>query len=138
LFSSYTDLETEGFRANSSYKRKTVNLHGRQKLSSKGNLSLGTFTRLKAFIPSSINETDLKTIQKKQLVLGLQPFESYDKFLLGLGYEHRFSKKVVGANQPFSNFKDAYEPRPFDILEIIQGRWIFECELQGYNVCFAL
>jgi iron complex outermembrane receptor protein len=47
-------------------------LHGRQKLSSKGNLSLGTFTRLKAFIPSSINETDLKTIQKKQLVLAAQ------------------------------------------------------------------
>jgi iron complex outermembrane receptor protein len=66
------------------------------------------FYAIKAFIPSSINETDLKTIQ--QLVLG-QDFESYDKFLLGLGYEHRFSK-VVGANQPFSNFKDAYEPRP--------------------------
>jgi iron complex outermembrane receptor protein len=104
LFSSYTDLETEGFRANSSYKRKTVNLHGRQKLSSKGNLSLGTFTRLKAFIPSSINETDLKTIQKKQLVLGLQPFESYDKFLLGLGYEHRFSKKSGRCKPTFFKF----------------------------------
>jgi iron complex outermembrane receptor protein len=38
-------------------------LHGRQKLSSKGNL--GTFTRLKAFIPSSINETDLKNNPEK-------------------------------------------------------------------------
>jgi hypothetical protein len=38
---------------------------------SKGNLSfLGTFTRLKAFIPSSINETDLKTIQKSSWYLG--------------------------------------------------------------------
>jgi iron complex outermembrane receptor protein len=66
---------------------------------------IGTFTRLKAFIPSSINETDLKTIQKSSWYLGCsRGFESYDKFLLGLGYEHRFSKKVVGANQPFFKF----------------------------------
>jgi iron complex outermembrane receptor protein len=120
LFSSYTDLETEGFRANSSYKRKTVNLHGRQKLSSKGNLSfLGTFTRLKAFIPSSINETDLKNNPEKAASTwaAAEGFESYDKFLLGLGYEHRFSKKWSVQTNLFSNFKDAYEPRPFDILE---------------------
>ncbi len=120
LFSSYTDLETEGFRANSSYKRKTVNLHGRQKLSTNGNLSfLGTFTRLKAFIPSSINETDLKNNPEKAATTwaAAQGFESYDKFLLGLGYEHRFSKKWSVQTNLFSNFKDAYEPRPFDILE---------------------
>ncbi|MFV8362519.1 TonB-dependent receptor domain-containing protein [Flavobacterium sp. ZT3P35] len=120
LFSSYTDLETEGFRANSSYKRKTVNLHGRQKLSSKENLSfLGTFTRLKAFIPSSINETDLKNNPEKAASTwaAAEGFESYDKFLLGLGYEHRFSKKWSVQTNLFSNFKDAYEPRPFDILE---------------------
>ena len=120
LFSSYTDLETEGFRANSSYKRKTVNLHGRQKLSSKGNLSfLGTFTRLKAFIPSSINETDLKNNPEKAAGTwaAAEGFESYDKFLLGLGYERRFSKKWSVQTNLFSNFKDAYEPRPFDILK---------------------
>ncbi len=120
LFSSYTDLETEGFRANSSYKRKTVNLHGRQKLSTKGNLSfLGTFTRLKAFIPSSINETDFKNNPEKAAGTwaAAQGFESYDKFLLGLGYENQFSKKWSLQTNLFSNFKDAYEPRPFDILE---------------------
>jgi iron complex outermembrane receptor protein len=64
LFSSYK-FRNRGFRANSSLKRKTVNLHGRQKLSSKEFIFFRNFTRLKAFIPSSINETDLKTIQKK-------------------------------------------------------------------------
>lgn len=120
MFSSYTDLETEGFRANSSYKRKTVNLHGRQKLSTKGNLSfLGTFTRLKAFIPSSINETDLKNNPENAAGTwaAAEGFESYDKFLLGLGYERRFSKKWSVQTNLFSNFKDAYEPRPFDILK---------------------
>jgi len=120
LFSSYTDLETDGFRANSSYKRQTFNLHGQQKISSKGNLSfLGTFTRLKAFIPSSINETDFKNNPEKAASTwaAAQGFESYDKFLLGLGYDHQFSEKWSLQTSLFSNFKDAYEPRPFDILE---------------------
>ena len=120
LFTSFTDLESDGFRANSSYKRKTFNLHGKQRLSAKGELSfLGTFTRLKAFIPSSINENDLRTNPEIAATTwaAAQGFESYDKFLLGLGYDHRFSEKWSIQTSLFSNFKDAYEPRPFDILE---------------------
>ena len=120
LFTSFTDLESDGFRANSSYKRKTFNLHGKQRLSAKGELSfLGTFTRLKAFIPSSINENDLRNNPEIAATTwaAAQGFESYDKFLLGLGYDHRFSEKWSIQTSLFSNFKDAYEPRPFDILE---------------------
>ena len=51
LFTSFTDLESDGFRANSSYKRKTFNLHGKQRLSAKGELSfLGTFCRKKGTV----------------------------------------------------------------------------------------
>ena len=120
LFASYTDLETDGFRANSSYKRKTFNLHGKQQISSKGNLSfLGIFTRLKAFIPSSINENDLRNNPEKAAATwaAAQGFESYDKLLLGLKYDHQFSEKWLLQTTVFSNFKDAYEPRPFDILD---------------------
>lgn len=120
LFTSFTDLESDGFRANSSYKRKTFNLHGKQRLSAKGELSfLGTFTRLKAFIPSSINENDLRNNPEIAATTwaAAQGFESYDKFLLGLGYDHQFSEKWSIQSSVFSNFKDAYEPRPFDILD---------------------
>ncbi|MBG6111715.1 iron complex outermembrane receptor protein [Flavobacterium sp. CG_9.10] len=120
LFASYTDLETNGFRANSSYKRKTFNLHGKQQISSKGNLSfLGIFTRLKAFIPSSINDNDLRNNPEKAAATwaAAQGFESYDKLLLGLKYDHQFSEKWLLQTTVFSNFKDAYEPRPFDILD---------------------
>ena len=120
LYSSYSDLETDGFRTNSSYKRKSFTLHGKQKISSNGNLSfLGTFTRLKAFIPSSINETDLKNNPEKAATTwaAAKGFESYDKLMLGLGYNHQFSKKWSLQTSLFSNFKKAYEPRPFDILE---------------------
>nr|WP_315179553.1 TonB-dependent receptor [uncultured Flavobacterium sp.] len=120
VFTSYTNLESDGFRANSSYNRKSFNLHGKQKIASNGSLSfLGTFTRLKAYIPSSINETDLKNNPEKAAATwaAAQGFEAYDKFMLGLGYDHQFSEKWSLQTSVFSNFKDAYEPRPFDILD---------------------
>jgi iron complex outermembrane receptor protein len=120
LFASFTDLDIEGFRANSSYNRKSFNLHGKQKMSANGTLSfLGVFTRLKAFIPSAINETDLKNNPERAAPTwaAAQGFESYDKFMVGLGYEHRFSNKWSMQSSIFSNSKEAYEPRPFDIIE---------------------
>ena len=120
LYASHNDIAIDGFRTNSSYKRKSFNLHGKQKISSNGNLSfLGTFTRLKAFIPSSINETDLKNNPEKAASTwaAAKGFESYDKLMLGLGYDHQFSEKWSLQTSVFSNFKKAYEPRPFDIIE---------------------
>jgi iron complex outermembrane receptor protein len=120
IFTSFTDLQIDGFRANSSYNRKSFNLHGKQKITSNGSFSfLGTYTRLKAFIPSSINETDLKNNPEKAASTwgAAQGFESYDKFMLGLGYDHRFSEKWSLKSSVFLNSKDAYEPRPFDILD---------------------
>ena len=120
LFSSYSDLQSDGFRANSSYKRKSFNVHGKQKISSKGSLSfLGIFTRLKAYIPSSLNENDFNNNPQKAAATwtAARGYESYDKFLLGLGYDHQFSEKWSLKSNLFSNFKDAYETRPFDILD---------------------
>jgi iron complex outermembrane receptor protein len=141
LFTSYTDLESDGFRANSSYKRKSFNLHGKQKIASNGSLSfLGVFTRLKAFIPSSINETDFKNNPKKaaNTWAAAQGFESYDKFLLGLGYNHRFSEKWTVQTSVFSNFKDAYEPRPFDILDEKTSSIGFRSNVNYRNRLFSL
>ena len=120
LFSSYSDLQSDGYRANSSYKRKSFNIHGNQKISNKGNLSfLGIFTRLKAYIPSSLNENDYNNHPEKAATTwaAAQGYESYDKYIIGLGYDHQFSKNWSLKSSLFSNFKDGYETRPFDILE---------------------
>lgn len=120
LFSSYTDLQSDGYRANSAYNRKSFNLFGNQKIGNKGNLSfLGIFTRLKAYIPSSLNENDFNNNPEKAATTwaAAQGFESYDKLMIGLGYDHQFSKKWTLKSSLFSNFKDGYEARPFDILE---------------------
>lgn len=120
LFSNYTHLQSEGFRANSSYDRKSVNVHAKQKVGTKGSLSfLGIFTRLKAFIPSSINENDFRNHPEKAATTwaAAQGYESYDKSLLGIGYQYSFSDNWSFKTSIFSNFKKAYEPRPFDILD---------------------
>jgi len=119
VYSSYSDLQTDGYRANSSYKRQAFNLHGKQKIAEKGNLSfIGIFTRLKAYIPSSLNEKDFVNNPEKAAPTwaAAQGYESYDKFLIGLGYDHQFSNKWSLKSSLFSNFKEGYETRPFDIL----------------------
>jgi iron complex outermembrane receptor protein len=120
LYTSYADLQTDGYRANSQYKRKSFNLFGNQKIGNKGNLSfLGIFTRLKAYIPSSLNENDYNNNPEKAATTwaAAQGYESYDRLMIGVGYDHQFSKKWSLKSSLFSNFKDGYEARPFDILE---------------------
>jgi len=120
LFSSYSDLESDGYRANSSYKRKNFNLFGKQKMGAYGSLSfIGMYTKLKAYIPSSLNENDFNNNPQKAATTwaAAQGYESYDKFLLGLGYDYQFSDKWSLKASVFSHLKDAYEARPFDILD---------------------
>lgn len=120
LYTNYSNLQSEGFRANSSYDRQSINLFGKHQLSEKGKLNfIGIATRLKAFIPSSINQTDFDNSPEIAAAnwAAAQGFESYDKLLLGIGYDHQFSEKWSWNSTVFSNFKEAYEPRPFDILE---------------------
>jgi len=120
LYANYSNLQSDGFRANSSYDRQSINLFGKHQLSEKGKLNfIGIATRLKAYIPSSINQTDFDNSPEIAASnwAAAQGFESYDKLLLGIGYDHQFSEKWNWNSNLFSNFKKAYEPRPFDILE---------------------
>ena len=120
LFANYSHLQSDGFRENSSYDRKSSTIHAQQKTGTKGNLSfLGIFTRLKAFIPSSITENDF--INRPNVAAktwaAAQGYESYDKALLGIGYRYQLTNKWSFKTSFFSNYKKAYEPRPFDILD---------------------
>lgn len=119
LYANYSQLQSDGFRANSQYDRQSVNLFGKHQLSEKGQLNfIGIATRLKAFIPSSITQTLFDNSPEMAAAnwAAAQGFESYDKLLLGIGYKHTFSEKWLWQTTLFSNFKEAYEPRPFNIL----------------------
>ena len=120
LYANYIHLQSDGFRQNSAYDRKSVHLQAKQKISTSGSLSfLGVYTKVKAFIPSSINETDFNNNPQNAAAnwLAAQGFESYDKVLVGLGYEQELGSKWTLKSSIFSNYKKAFEPRPFDILD---------------------
>lgn len=141
LFSSFTHLQNDGFRINSAYDRKTFNLHGKQKINTKGNLSfLGIFTRLKAFIPSSINETDFNNNPEKAAAnwAAAKGNESYDKLLMGIGYNHLFSEKWSFKTSVFLNIKKANEARPFDILNEKTNSLGFRSTVNYKSTLFSL
>ncbi|WP_140485998.1 TonB-dependent receptor family protein [Flavobacterium sp. GSA192] len=120
VFVNYSNLQQDGYRVNSDYNRKSLNLFGKQRLSGKSTLSFfGIATRLKAFIPSSISETAFNNNPKSAAAtwLAAKGFESYDKLLAGLGLEYQFSENWSMDNSFFTTLKNAYEARPFDILE---------------------
>ncbi|WP_339656193.1 TonB-dependent receptor plug domain-containing protein, partial [uncultured Salegentibacter sp.] len=59
LFATFSNLTSDGYRDNGNYDRKSALVNGSLKTNENGSLSyLANFTRLKAFIPSSINEED--------------------------------------------------------------------------------
>ena len=119
LLATYNGIDREGYRENSSYSRNAATLNGQISLNNKTSLAfLGQFTRLKAFIPSSLNfetfsEDPSAAAQNWAAARG---YESYDKGLLGMSIKHEFSEALHNTTSIFTNFRDAYEPRPFDIL----------------------
>ena len=145
LFTNYSDFQSDGYRANSAYKKKSMTVFGKQKIVDKGNLSFtGIFTRLKASIPSSLNEKDFLNNPEKAAATwsASQGYESYDKFLIGLGYDHQFSEKWSLKSSLFSNYKEAYEARPFDILDeksnLVGLRWNVNFKDRLFSLPFEL
>ncbi|CAM4043999.1 TonB-dependent receptor [Gillisia limnaea] len=120
LFANFSDLQTDGYRDNGQYNRKSGLIHGSLKTTENNKLSfLANFTRLKAFIPSSINESDFRnnpSIAASNWAAS-KGFESYDSGLLGVSYDHKFSSYFTNTTSVYFSFRDAYEPRPFDILK---------------------
>lgn len=120
LYLGYNQLNSDGFRENSDYDRKSMSLTAKQKLTENSSLSFfGIATRLKAFIPSSINQNDFENNPEVAAPTwkAAEGYESYDKLILGIGYQNKFSEKWSVETSVFSTIIDAYEPRPFDILD---------------------
>ena len=120
IFATFSSLESDGYRENGSYNRKSALVNGSISTSDKGKLSyIANFTQLKAFIPSSLNKDDFMNIPKSASFTWKQAqgFESYDRGLLGCSYTHYLFENFTNVTSVFISFRDAYEPRPFDILK---------------------
>tara|TARA_R110000850_G_scaffold203228_1_gene329437 strand:- start:45032 stop:47137 length:2106 start_codon:yes stop_codon:yes gene_type:complete len=160
IYVSYNHMQSDGFRENSDYNRNSLNIYGKTQLNEKNSLSfIAIYTRLKAFIPSSINESDF--INRPEIAGGswkdAQGFESYDKVIFGFNHRVEFSSNWSLSTTIFGNYKDAYEPRPFDILDddsfsmglrtklnfstqvlSLPTQWSFGSEIMTENYTFTL
>lgn len=116
---SYSTMQLDGFRQNSEYERESINFNARLASSQNTSLSfLGVYTKLKAYIPSSITPTDFQNNPEiaSSNWLESRGFESYNRLNLGSNLKHQFLANFKNSTSIFMNFRDSYEPRPFDIL----------------------
>ncbi|MHA6281331.1 TonB-dependent receptor domain-containing protein [Salinimicrobium sp. CAU 1759] len=119
LVATYNHVQTDGWRDNSNYNRDSFTLYGQIAGGENHEVSvLGHFVRLKAFIPSSLDRTDFYTNPSAAAFTwaAAKGYESYDKGLLGFSYKYIFSETLTNIISLYGTFRDAYEPRPFDIL----------------------
>ncbi|WP_432670771.1 TonB-dependent receptor [Flavobacterium sp. SM2513] len=117
---AFTRLTSDGYRENGSYTRRSALVSGNFEAGKTGKISyLANLTRLKAFIPSSINATDFMNNPEAAAFTWkkAQGYESYDRGLLGASYSNKIIENFTNSTSVFVSFRDAYEPRPFDILK---------------------
>ena len=117
---NYNQVQSDGYRQNGEYDR--ISFLGSAGLINKsGNYwsFFFSYTNLKAYIPSSLNEEDFRNNPEKAAFTWNQAagYESYDKNIFGISYEHHFSENLTNLTSVFYNSRDGYEPRPFDILD---------------------
>jgi len=119
-FLSFNHLDRDGYRDNSGYNRNSITAYAKTQLNEASSLSFfGNYIRLKAYIPSSINATDFRENPQKAAFTWNQArgYESYDKILAGLSYNWQINEQNSWTTSVFTNTRDGYEPRPFDILD---------------------
>lgn len=117
---TYSNTHSDGYRENNELNRQTITLASNHYLNDKNNLNvLANFIDLKAYIPSSINEDDYINEPAKAAFTWARSkgFEDYTKFLLGLSWQHEYNEKSKQVSSIFTSLLDAYEARPFNILE---------------------
>lgn len=115
----YHNLHTDGWRDNSAYDREGVTLSGELFRKAKSKLTyLGNYTWLKAFIPSSIDQKTLAENPKAAAKTwnDAKGYKQYESVSGGLAYDWQPTRKWTNSTSIFINYKDNYEPRPFDIL----------------------
>lgn len=114
-----SDMSSDGFRDNSAYDRQSVLLTGKIYNKDDNNVSVtGSFTQLKAYIPSSIDEATFRSEPSAAASSWRQArgYEAYDKGWLGISTRHRLTPGLQNITSLFVNFRSADEPRPFNIL----------------------
>lgn len=120
---NYNRLHSDGYRQNNEYDREALTILGKVAGPADDHFSvIANYTKLKAFIPSSINRDDYLNEPTKAAFTWnqIKGFEDNEKLLLGLGYQHDFlagtDHELQLNSSVFSTYHTNYESRPFNIL----------------------
>ncbi|MEQ8573805.1 TonB-dependent receptor [Fulvivirga sp.] len=121
---NYNNTSSYGYRDNNEYDRESLTLIGKSISGKFGKTTLfGSFTKLKAFIPSSIDRDDYENSpQNAAFTWGsIKGFEDYTKVISGLSHEIKIAEltglEIRNRTSLFYTNRDAYESTPFNILE---------------------
>ncbi len=121
---NYNNTSSNGYRDNNKYDRESITLIGKYISGQNSETTIfGSFMKLKAFIPSSLDRNDYdNNPQKAAFTWGnIKGFEDYDKIISGLSHEFKIADvsnlELKNKTSVFFNQRDAYESTPFNILE---------------------
>ncbi len=121
---NYNKTHSDGYRDNNQYDRSAWTLLGKVKNGKKHETTLlANFTKVKAFIPSSLNRSDYENEPEKAAFTwgSVKGFEDYEKVLIGLSHQSRWKNfgdySLGNTTSVFTRFGNAYESRPFNILQ---------------------
>ena len=115
----YSNTQSDGYRDNNEYGRQTFSINSNHYLSNKDDITfLASYVDLKGFIPSSINENDYLNNPKSAAFTWAQAkgYEDSQRGIFGVSWNHQYTNNTKQITSIFTSFKEAYEPRPFDIL----------------------
>lgn len=116
----YSNTHSDGYRENNEYDKQTLTLSSNHYLGDRDALTLiGSYVNLKAFIPSSINQTDFENDPTKAAFTWgqSQGYEDAEKAIFGLSWKHQYNAKIEQTTSVYSSLLKNYEPRPFNILK---------------------
>jgi iron complex outermembrane receptor protein len=115
----YSNTHSDGYRDNNEYDRQTFTVNTNHYISSKDELTfLASYVDLKAFIPSSINETTYINNPKAAPFTWAQSkgYEDSQRGIFGLSWNHQYNNSLKQITSIFKSFRNGYEPRPFNVL----------------------
>jgi iron complex outermembrane receptor protein len=117
---NYSTINQDSYRDNNEYDRQTISILNQLYSGENTIITIwGSWIGLKAFIPSSLDSASFAEDPRQAAFTWGQTmgFEEYDKGLLGANLTHQISKKWDLSASMFGSLRDAYELRPFNILD---------------------
>ena len=143
----YSNTESDGYRENNKTNKKILSIATNHFLSNTNKLTfIGNYVDLKAFIPSSVDETTYVNNPKSSAFTwgAAEGFEDYKKGLFGLSWQHDYNSTTKQHTSIFTSFSESFEARPFNYLKEktnaigLRTKLLFNTQLFNQNLLWTI